>query len=206
MFERFDERARTATIIASATARANPTMMGGIDGQAGVPVPVLHPAHLLLGALDQIDGKLLARLDVDVPTLLARVGTLTRDLTAEDVPGFSPGAKSVLEHSLREALRLGQQSIGPEHLILGVLREGSAYRLFPIDPSATRQHLIDATDPAAALARADRNAVQERLRIEQERARARAEQERAHKQRIRHGIQRVDARAGGLGDIVGRAR
>jgi ATP-dependent Clp protease ATP-binding subunit ClpA len=37
---------------------------------------------------------------------------------------FSPRAKKVLELSLREALRLNHKFIAPEHLMLGILREG----------------------------------------------------------------------------------
>jgi ATP-dependent Clp protease ATP-binding subunit ClpA len=37
---------------------------------------------------------------------------------------FTPRAKKVLELSLREALQLGHNYIGPEHILLGVIREG----------------------------------------------------------------------------------
>ena len=41
-----------------------------------------------------------------------------------DNPRFSPRAKKVLELSLREALRRGDDYIGAEHILLGLIREG----------------------------------------------------------------------------------
>ena len=52
-----------------------------------------------------------------------RKGLLRRFYASGHTP-FSPRSKKVLELSLREALRLKQNFIAPEHIMLGILREG----------------------------------------------------------------------------------
>ena len=63
-----------------------------------------------------------AGLRPDVPTSRCRTRRWRRARPAS--PVFSPRAKKALELALREALRLADRTIGPEHLLLGVLREG----------------------------------------------------------------------------------
>jgi ATP-dependent Clp protease ATP-binding subunit ClpA len=75
----------------------------------------------------------------------------------EPVPGhipFTPRAKKVLELSLREALRLKHKHIGPEHILLGLLREGEGLAAMVLTDAGVslddlRTHVLDAMDRAA---------------------------------------------------------
>lgn len=115
MFERFDERGRRVVVLAQEQARL-------LDhGYIGTE-------HLLLGIL-ALDGPLADALGERGASLEA-VRYQVEEIVGP-VPGppsgyipFTPRAKEVLELSLREALRLGHQPIGPGHVLLGLLREG----------------------------------------------------------------------------------
>jgi ATP-dependent Clp protease ATP-binding subunit ClpC len=61
---------------------------------------------------------------------------------------FTPRSKKVLELSLREALRLGHQYIGTEHLMLGMIREGQGLAMLVVTrlgvgPDALRTRILD---------------------------------------------------------------
>jgi Clp amino terminal domain, pathogenicity island component len=116
MFERFTDRARRVVVLAQEEARLlNHNYIG--------------TEHILLGVLSEPDGvaaetlrSMGVSLDAvrhDVEEIIGRGST---------VPGphipFTPRAKKVLELSLREALQLGHNYIGTEHILLGLLREG----------------------------------------------------------------------------------
>jgi len=114
MFERFTNRARQALVVAQNEARSlNHSFIG--------------PEHLLIGLAqgEGIAARALGQLGVSVDEVRANVagaiGPAKGDIGASKVP-FSPQAKKALEMSLREALRLGHNYIGTEHLVLGVLR------------------------------------------------------------------------------------
>jgi ATP-dependent Clp protease ATP-binding subunit ClpA len=67
---------------------------------------------------------------------------------------FTPRAKKVLELSLREALRLKHKHIGPEHILLGLLREGEGLAAMVLSDAGVslddlRRHVLDAMDRAA---------------------------------------------------------
>jgi ATP-dependent Clp protease ATP-binding subunit ClpA len=67
---------------------------------------------------------------------------------------FTPRAKKVLELSLREALRLKHKHIGPEHILLGLLREGEGLAATVLTGAGVslddlRTHVLDAMDRAA---------------------------------------------------------
>jgi ATP-dependent Clp protease ATP-binding subunit ClpA len=67
---------------------------------------------------------------------------------------WSPRAKKVLELSLREAVHLGHHHIGPEHILLGLLREGNglAVRILAdagVDLGRLRRSTLAALDQAA---------------------------------------------------------
>lgn len=67
---------------------------------------------------------------------------------------FTPRAKQVLELSLREALRLGHNSIGTEHVLLGLLREGRGLGVKVltergIDVATLRQRVVAAAGKVA---------------------------------------------------------
>jgi ATP-dependent Clp protease ATP-binding subunit ClpA len=115
MYERFTDRARRAVVLAEQQARS-------LDHN------YLGTEHLLLGLLAEGSGvgaQALNRLGADAETI--------KRLVLDRVPGggtapsghipFTPRAKRVLELSLQEALALGHNYIGTEHILLGLLRE-----------------------------------------------------------------------------------
>ena len=118
MFDKFTEKARKAMSLAQAEARNLGQSFVGTE-------------HLLLGLIKQEDGiaaQALARLEITYDETLAVV----RDITStepEEVPGghipFTPRAKHVLEGAFRETIARGQTYISTEHLLLGLVREGS---------------------------------------------------------------------------------
>jgi ATP-dependent Clp protease ATP-binding subunit ClpC len=116
MFERFTDRARQAVVHAQEEAR-----LLGHD--------YIGTEHLLLGLLRQDGGEVIAvltPLEIDLAAARERVAAEAGEGT-EPVPGqipFTPRVKRVLELSLREAQRLGHDSIDAGHIMLGLLREG----------------------------------------------------------------------------------
>jgi ATP-dependent Clp protease ATP-binding subunit ClpC len=85
--------------------------------------------HLLLGLVHEEDGlasKALRSLDISLAAVRAEVEKVVGPAgsPAAGSPPFTPRAKKVLELSLREALQLGHNYIGTEHILLGLVREG----------------------------------------------------------------------------------
>jgi hypothetical protein len=116
MFERFTDRARRVVVLAQEEARL---LEHGYIGTE----------HILLGLISEGSGvgaKALEALGVELVRVRGAVegivGKGTGDVPAGHIP-FTPRAKKVMELSLREALQLGHNYIGTEHLLLGVLRE-----------------------------------------------------------------------------------
>lgn len=116
MFERFTDRARQTVVLAQEEARRlNHNYIG--------------TEHLLLGLLRESDGiaaQALRRLGIALPDIRADVIDIIGE-GSESPPGhipFTPRSKKVLELSLREALQMGHNYIGTEHILLGLLREG----------------------------------------------------------------------------------
>ena len=116
MFERFTDRARRVVVLAQEEARMlNHNYIG--------------TEHVLLGLIHEGEGvasKTLEGMDIGLDAVRAAVQeTLGDGGTAPSghIP-FTPRAKKVLELSLREALQLGHNYIGTEHLLLGLMREG----------------------------------------------------------------------------------
>src|SRR5579872_1191822 len=116
MFERFTDRARRVVVLAQEEARMlNHNYVG--------------PEHVLLGLIHEGQGvaaKALERLGLNLDSVREQ----TEDLVGQGegaptghIP-FTPRAKRVLELSLREALQIGHNYIGTEHILLGILREG----------------------------------------------------------------------------------
>ena len=115
MFERFTERARQVVVLAQEEARRLRHNYIGTE-------------HLLLGLLreDGAAARALDEFDVtfeEVQAQVARIIGQGDEVTTGQIP-FTPRAKKVLELSLREALDSGDNYIGPEHILLGLLREG----------------------------------------------------------------------------------
>ena len=116
VFERFTDRARRVLVLAQEEAR-----LLGHD--------YIGTEHLFLALLHEgegVAGRVLATLGVTLVDARDRVRALVGPTTDEPKgsPPFTPRAKKVLELSLREAIQLGHDHIGTEHLLLGLVREG----------------------------------------------------------------------------------
>ncbi len=116
MFERFTDRARNVVVLAQEEARLlNHNYIG--------------TEHLLLGLIRESEGiaaKALVSLGVELDAVREQVEEIVGRGAREPsghIP-FTPRAKKVLELSLREALQLGHNYIGTEHILLGMIREG----------------------------------------------------------------------------------
>ena len=116
MFERFTDRARRVVVLAQDEARSlNHNYIG--------------TEHLLLGLITEGEGvaaKALESLDINKDAVRSAVIDIIGE-GEKPVEGhipFTPRAKRVFELSLREALQLGHNYIGTEHLLLGLLKEG----------------------------------------------------------------------------------
>jgi ATP-dependent Clp protease ATP-binding subunit ClpC len=116
VFERFTERARQVVVLAQEEARSFK------HGRIGTE-------HLLLGLLRVRDGlaaRALESLNLryeDVRAQIARIAGEGDEVQSGEIP-FTPRAKKVLELALREALALGHNYLGTEHILLGIAREG----------------------------------------------------------------------------------
>ena len=116
MFERFTDRARRVVVLAQDEAR-------------GLKHNYIGTEHLLLGLISEGEGvaaKALETMDIKGEAVRASVIEIIGE-GEKPVEGhipFTPRAKRVFELSLREALQLGHNYIGTEHLLLGLLKEG----------------------------------------------------------------------------------
>jgi hypothetical protein len=123
VFERFTEAARSVVVLAQDEAR---TLSHNYIGTE----------HILLGLLREEEGlaaRALESLGVTLEQTRAEVSNLVgpgEEVTSGQIP-FTPRAKKVLELALREALSLGHNYIGTEHILLGLVREneGGAARV-----------------------------------------------------------------------------
>ena len=116
MFERFTDRARRVVVLAQDEARSlehnyigtEHILLGLIREGEGVAAKALEMANISLeGVRDQV---------------IEIIGKGEND-SKDHIP-FTPRAKKVLELSMREALQLGHNYIGTEHILLGLIREG----------------------------------------------------------------------------------
>lgn len=116
MFERFTDQAREVLALAQEEARL-------------LDHPFLGTEHILLGLVrdgDSVAGHALGALGVHLEPVREKVADRVGPVSTGTVgsPPFTPRAKRVLELSLREALQLGHNYIGPEHMLLGLVRDG----------------------------------------------------------------------------------
>ena len=116
MFERFTDRARRVVVLAQEEARLlNHNYIG--------------TEHILLGLIHEGEGvaaKALEELGISLEAVRNQVEEIIgqgSQSPSGHIP-FTPRAKKVLELSLREALQLGHNYIGTEHILLGLIREG----------------------------------------------------------------------------------
>ena len=153
MFERFTDRARRVVVLAQEEAR----MLGH---------NYIGTEHILLGLIHEGEGvaaKALESLGVSQKAARQQVEVIIG--RGEQAPSghipFTPRAKKVLELALREALQLGHNYIGTEHILLGLIREGEGVApqvlvKLGADLNRVRQQVIQllhgypGTEPAAA--------------------------------------------------------
>jgi ATP-dependent Clp protease ATP-binding subunit ClpC len=116
MFERFTDRARRVVVLAQEEAKMlNHNYIG--------------TEHILLGLIHEGEGvaaKALESLSISLESVREQVQDIIgqgQQQPTGHIP-FTPRAKKVLELSLREALQLGHNYIGTEHILLGLIREG----------------------------------------------------------------------------------
>ncbi|MGN6170407.1 MAG: Clp protease N-terminal domain-containing protein, partial [Solirubrobacteraceae bacterium] len=139
MFERFTGQARQVVVFAQEDAR---TLKHNYIGTE----------HILLGLLRDQEGlaaRVLESLDLNVERVRAQVDRIVG--SSGEVPNgpipFTPRAKKVLELALREAISLGHNDIGPEHILLGLLceNEGVAAQVFlafDVNPKKIRDEVL----------------------------------------------------------------
>src|SRR3712207_6183578 len=139
MFERFTERARKVVVLAQDEARHfNHNYIG--------------TEHLLLGLLREDEGvaaQALSSLNVVLDEVREQIESIVgygEEGTGAQAP-FTPRSKKVLELALREALQLGHNYIGTEHILLGLVREseGVAARVLSnldVDPDKVRREVV----------------------------------------------------------------
>src|SRR5688572_19114068 len=139
VFERFTERARQVVVLAQDEAR-------------GLKHNYIGTEHILLGLLREEEGLAARILELfgigieDVRGQVERIVGRGDEPTVGQLP-FTPRAKKVLELSLREALKMGHNYIGTEHILLGLVREneGVAARIlldFGADAESIRNEVI----------------------------------------------------------------
>ena len=116
MFERFTDRARRVVVLAQEEARMlNHDYIG--------------TEHVLLGLIHEGEGvaaNALESLGISLEAVRQQVEEIIgqgQQAPSGHIP-FTPRAKKVFELSLREALQLGHNYIGTEHILLGLIREG----------------------------------------------------------------------------------
>jgi ATP-dependent Clp protease ATP-binding subunit ClpC len=140
MFERFTDRARRVVVLAQEEAR-------------GLVHDHIGSEHLLLGLVQEGGGVAWHALDalgVDAASVREEVEALIGRGRGEPMTvhiPFTPGAKKVLQLSLREALQMGHDYIGTEHILLGLIREGEgvgarALKGLGVDLQRVRQEVI----------------------------------------------------------------
>ena len=155
MFERFTDRARRVVVLAQEEARMlNHNYIG--------------TEHILLGLIHEGEGvaaRTLESLGISLEAVRQQVEEIIgqgQQAPSGHIP-FTPRAKKALELSLREALQLGHNYIGTEHILLALLREGegvAAQVLVKLGADLNRvrqqviqlQHGYPGTEPASAAA------------------------------------------------------
>jgi ribosomal protein S18 acetylase RimI-like enzyme len=141
VFERFTDRARRVVVLAQEEARSLDHNYIGTE-------------HILLGLIAEGEGvgaRALERLQVSfsgVRTEIEQIIGRGDGSVTGHIP-FTPRAKKVLELSLREALRLGHDYIGTEHILLGLVREGEGVAAQVLRSSGVRE--VDVRSTVVAL-------------------------------------------------------
>lgn len=139
MFERFTDRARRVIVLAQEEAR-------------GLEHNYIGTEHLLLGLIHEGDGVAAKAMEMTGIKLEDARGAVVELIGEGEKPveghiPFTPRAKRVFELSFREALQLGHNYIGTEHLLLGLLKEGDGVAAqvlhkLDADPSQIRKAVM----------------------------------------------------------------
>jgi ATP-dependent Clp protease ATP-binding subunit ClpC len=146
LFERFTERARQVVVLAQQEARE-------------LRHDYIGTEHILLGLVREEEGivaRVLGSFDITLERVrgeVVRTVGVGNEVAGGQIP-FTPRAKKVLELALREALNLGQNYIGTEHILLGLLTMDDApstriLRDFNVEPEKIRTEVIRMIGPAA---------------------------------------------------------
>jgi hypothetical protein len=140
VFERFTDRARRVLVLAQEEASLLSHSFIGTE-------------HILLGLIHEGDGlaaKALESLGISLQAVREKVAETIGPAGSGPAgsPPFTPRAKKVLELALREALQLGHNYIGTEHLLLGLVREGEGVaaqvlQSFGADLGAVRERVLE---------------------------------------------------------------
>jgi len=140
MFERYTERARKVIILAQ-------------DEAVRLKHDHIGTEHLLLGLLrerESIAAKILDSFDISAELVRKELENWVPRSEAQSTKevAFTPRAKRVLELALDETRRLGHNYVGTEHILLGILREGSGVgaqilRRFGLDIDMVRSKLYE---------------------------------------------------------------
>jgi ATP-dependent Clp protease ATP-binding subunit ClpC len=132
MFERFTDRSRRIVVLAQEEARRLDHNWIGTE-------------HILLGLIREGEGvaaRALESIGVSLDVVRQKVEEIIgrgQQAPSGHIP-FTPRAKKVLELSLREALQLGDNYIGTEHILLGLVREGDGVAASRPEPGAPGGH------------------------------------------------------------------
>lgn len=143
MYERFTERARQVVVLAQDEART------ALNNYVGAE-------HILIGILREEEGlaaRILASLDVTTDKVREgvrerKIGRVVDADELDTILPLTPRAKSILEQALRQALSLGHNYIGTEHVLLGLLSEGGNVAVeilttdFPLTSEQIRAEVI----------------------------------------------------------------
>jgi len=159
MFDRITDRARRVIVLSAEEAR-------------GFNHHYIGTEHLLLGTIREHDGvaaNALASMNVSfdeahslVESIIGRGG----EAPEGHIP-FTPRARRVLEHSLRESIDLGHTNVGTEHILLGLIDESDGVaaqvlRKLGADPAFVRDRVLDILAGGAGPWREQRRTVPER--------------------------------------------
>jgi len=144
MFERFTDQARRVVVLAQEEARM---LSHNYIGTEHILLALVHEG---MGVAAQALESLGVAEEEARQQVEEVVGRGQQDPPRGDIP-FMPRAKKTLELSLREAIALGSTSIGTEHILLGLIREGEGKGKSPatqvldglgVDPNRVRQQVI----------------------------------------------------------------
>src|ERR1700733_12939054 len=151
MFERFTDQARRALVLAQEEARIRDCRRVGTE-------------HILLGLIHEREGmaaEALGSMGISLEAVRGKIEGITRQTQemAGDYHQYTLRAKKALDLSRREALQLGHNHIGTEHILLSLIREGegpAAQVLLELgaDLSRVRQQVIELLAQAQAQAQA----------------------------------------------------